>query len=320
MKKIKKILSAALFFTLLILTLLYLFYHNKQDYTSVFFSHDTVVSIRASENITEKIKQKITYLSSITDNFDTSSDIYKLNEKKEAECSSDIRDMILDTEKLRTQYGNSVDIFAGNLSMLWHNSLAEKLIPSDHDIKNALKYTDQKNYIISGNKVKLLNNVSVDPGAIAKGYALDKIMPICTENTSGYAVVSFGSSTLLYSPDKNHTFNVAVKSDSDTIAGTVTTHPCFVSTSGDYERFTEISSVKYHHILDTRTGYPSQSGLSSVTVFCDSGIKSDFLSTLIFIEGKENLKRHLNADDYKIIAIDTEGNISKSSDLDFIPY
>jgi thiamine biosynthesis lipoprotein len=201
--------------------------------------------------------------------------------------------------------------------MLWHEALSHNTVPDADLIKKALPDRKLKNFSIMGDTITLHNNVSIDPGAVAKGYALDCIFPVCAENSPSYAIVSFGSSTLLYSPDSTHTFNVAVKSDSDTIAGTAVTGPCFVSTSGSYERFTQIGSEKYHHILDMETGYPSESGLVSVTVFCDSGIKSDFLSTLIFIEGKEKLKAHLDSDDYSIIAIDDEGNIHKSSDLVF---
>ena len=143
------------------------------------------------------------------------------------------------------------------------------------------------------------------------------IKDICVSSGSEYTVVSTGSSTLLYSSDLQHIFSCGIKAGKDKIAGTAKVKSCFVSTSGDYERCTEIDGKNYHHILDMKTGYPSETGFSSVTVFCDSGLKSDFLSTLIFAEGTEEIGKYLDSDEFQIVAVDKKGNIIKSDSLDF---
>lgn len=271
-----------------------------------------------SEDFSSEIRQEITKISDILDIYSETSEITELNKKKELVCTNELVEIIKQNIVLNSIYGDSLDISSGELNMLWNYSLDNGKIPSTQNINNILKkHNNFKDIKISGNTISLENNISLDLGASAKGYALDIIYNFCEQKKINKAIISFGSSTLLYSTQDDYQFNVAIKKNHYDIAGVVKIGPCFVSTSGDYERFTEIDGINYHHILDLKTGYPSESNLSSVTVFCNNGIESDFLSTIIFIEGKENLEKHLSSDRYKIVAVDTDGKIYKSDSIVF---
>ena len=63
-----------------------------------------------------------------------------------------------------------------------------------------------------------------------------------------------------------------------------------VVTSGTYERYVEYDGVKYHHILNTNTGYPVKTDVKSVTIISDSSLEGDALSTICLILGEEKSK------------------------------
>ena len=84
-------------------------------------------------------------------------------------------------------------------------------------------------------------------------------------------------------------WRIAVKDPADTESylGVVSAADKFVVTSGVYERYFEENGVRYHHILDPKTGCPAESGLVSVTVLCENGAWADALSTACFVLGPD---------------------------------
>ncbi|MBS8104333.1 FAD:protein FMN transferase, partial [Streptococcus suis] len=91
-------------------------------------------------------------------------------------------------------------------------------------------------------------------------------------------------------PTTQNGWNVGVQ-DPDQVRGSTVgsvpgTHDSVV-TSGIYERYLEVDGVKYHHILDPKTGYPVENDISGVTVFSKTSIQGDAFSTTLFLLGVE---------------------------------
>ena len=84
-----------------------------------------------------------------------------------------------------------------------------------------------------------------------------------------------------------------------------------VITSGGYERYFEENGVTYHHIIDPKTGYPSDSDLTSVTIVCADGTKADALSTSFFVMGLQKAESfYENTDlDFDVILLTKDNQI-----------
>lgn len=292
---------------------------SEQGVKISFFSMDTMCEITLySNNDPGEYRTVIERLDNELDRYNEQSDIYTFNEAGSAELMGNSLEIYEKSKELYQQYG-CVNITCGGLTALWGISSDSPRVPSDEEISLELSKIGFDKIEQNGSMIYTTSGTKLDLGAVAKGYALDKTKELLDEKGEECAVVSMGSSSLLYGkkPD-GEPFKVSVRSPfspNETYL-TFETEAGFVSTSGGYERYFEADGKRYIHILDLYTGKPSESDLASVTVICKSGIESDFLSTVIFIQGKDMLPRFLDDKDIKVIAIDTEGNVYNSPSLD----
>jgi FAD:protein FMN transferase len=131
----------------------------------------------------------------------------------------------------------------------------------------------------------------IDLGGIAKGYAADEVKRILKENHITDALINLGGNVLTMgqNPD-NEYWRIGVQNPlapTGEYLGILNLTEKTIVTSGSNERFFIKDRVRYHHILDTRTGYPARSGLLSVTVVADDSMDADALTTCLFIMGME---------------------------------
>ena len=279
------------------------------------FSFDTYTSITIggagddgtdSSGILEAVQ---THLTEMSDDFSLCYD----TPAKELPENSLYTDSITKTKELNRLYGDRINITCGALTGLWGISTDAPRVPEQEDIAQALELMTDTSYPVS--LTDFPYGVKLDFGAVAKGYAMDRIYETLTG--TDYAIVSLSSSTLLYGSKpggKKFRTGITNPETGSGYLGIIETDAAFISTSGGYERFFEADGKKYSHILDTGTGYPAETDLVSVTVIVpadtpDGGIKSDFLSTLIYTEGSGSLEKWLACGDIQIIAADKNGQV-----------
>ena len=296
---------------------------KKREFQKSGYYFDTYVSLTVFSESDEKYLDECLNLCEHYENLFSKtvegSDIYRINHAEGNEVSVDEETYYLIGKALEycEETGGAVDITIEPLLDKWgfsHSSLTVEngnnisinsnihtSKPDDELIKETLQNVDYKTVVLSApSTVKLENpDASMDLGFIAKGYIADKLKEYLVSNGVEHAIISLGGNIIVIGskPDGSD-YNIGIKDPDNTneIINSVKVKNKSVVTSGTYERYVEYEGIKYHHILDTSTGYPVDNKIKSVTIISESSLDGDALSTICLILGKEKssdiLKKH----------------------------
>lgn len=179
-----------------------------------------------------------------------------------------VSDETLDVIKQSIQYAKEMDgLFdptIGPLIDLWNIGSGGDKVPPQAEIDKAKSLTNYKDVEIdeAAKTVKLMKeNMVLDLGGIGKGYAADRIADYLKEQGLNSAMINLGGSSIIALGKKpNGTeWNIGLQDPDQsrgTQLGTIKISDEVIDASGVYERYFMQDNVRYHHILDPRTGYP----------------------------------------------------------------
>ena len=285
--------------TIILLMTVFLSGCNKEKfYSNDFFAMDTWMSVQipnvsTEEDTVEHLKNIEAKIREIENSFSVTlqaSDLYKLNNSSEETIEVKNDDFIkVLTEALR--YEQMTDkAFSPRLykiSREWGFTTGSYKIPEDDIIKEYLEEISASEISVDGNMVSRTPGIMIDFGAIAKGYAADVVVEYLKANNIPKAIINLGGNVyMLGSKDEETGWIVGVNDPfADRLLGTIELSDACVVTSGNYERYFEQDGKRYHHIIDSATGSPSDSGLASVTVISADASYADALSTALFVMG-----------------------------------
>ncbi len=208
------------------------------------------------------------------------------------------------------------DITVNPLVNLWKIGTEDANIPLDKDIQEVIQNINYKDIILdkTDSSVSFKSNLSIDLGAIAKGYVADKIVNYLEKQKIEKATISIGGNVYVVGTTvENSDWAVGIRHpelNKSSALLSLDLNNKSVVTSGIYERYFEEDNKIYHHILNPFTGYPVENEIISITIISSESIDGDALSTALFCLGKdEAIKAAKSLTDISVIIITKDKNI-----------
>jgi FAD:protein FMN transferase len=186
--------------------------------------------------------------------------------------------------------------------------------PQNSLIKTLVKNNPQMSDLIIKKKNKLINTnpaVSLNFGAFAKGYAIALEIEQLKKLGIHNAVINAGGDLSVIGQHGNRAWNIGIRHprNNKILASVEVKSNENVFTSGDYERVYFYQGQRYHHILDPKTGYPTQDAQSVTVIHSDAGL-ADAAATALFVAGSEHWQSIAKKMGIRyVMLIDTNGNI-----------
>ncbi len=239
--------------------------------------------------------------------------------------------LFMDTLALCEKTGGTLDVTSYPATLAWGFISGEYRVPDAAELEELAGRIDCSAVGVSSwegtsrrGGVCLPEGMALDLGAVAKGYAADRLNALLEDSGCGGALLDLGQSTILAvggKPDGSPWRIGILDPAGESYLGVVELFNASMGTSGGYQRFFEENGQTYWHILDPDTAAPARSGLASVTVVSPDGLVSDGLSTALFVMGLEEgtefwRNRAANGLEFDVIFISDDGSIFVTQGLE----
>lgn len=316
---------------------------KKEKFTASFLDlFDTASTIIAYDVSQERFDENYEKFHNELERYDHLFDIYHPYEginnlytvnKNAAEApvkvSSDIIELLEYGKAIYKLSNGNTNICFGSVLSLWHterelakeNSQGARL-PDKNALEEASKHTDIDDLIIDKEERTIFfkdPDMKLDVGAIAKGYAVEKIAKWSQRNLWDSAALSIGGNVTTYgfkNDDGKTLWKIGIENPdltADDYLLMVNITDLSVVTSGDYQRYYVVDGKKYCHIINPQTLMPSEN-MASVSVICGDSALGDALSTTLFnmsIEDGRALVEKI--DNVEAVWVDKDYNTTFSS-------
>lgn len=244
----------------------------------------------------DEVHKELARLAKLLNFYAADSELTTINAKAGIEpvrVSPDTLEIIKDAVLAGEATQGGFDVTVGPLVRLW--DFTKKSRPTEAQAKAKLPLVGYRNIVIDSAASTVFlktTGVQIDLGGIIKGFAADKAVEVLKKNgiDDGIVAIAGDIKTFGHQPD-GQAWRIGIqnprqKGEDDQLLATIDLLTRGISTSGDYQRFFIENGVRYHHLLNPKTGFP-ESLCQSVTVIAPSAALSDSLATGIFIIGPE---------------------------------
>ena len=268
--------------------------------------------------------KEISRIESLISSWDKNSQTTLINYNsgiKPVKVDTELFNLISRSIKVSNLSQGAFDISYASLDKVWFFNKKMQKMPSDDQIANSVAKVGFENIILNEKEETVflkLKGMKIGFGAIGKGYAADRAKEILIKNNVKSGIINAsGDLTAWGQKPSGEDWMVAIVNplNKTKVFSWLPIKNKSIVTSGNYERFINFDGKSYSHIIDPRTGYPSQ-GILSVTIVTENAELADALATSVFVLGEEigmNMINQLKGVD--CIIINSDNKIIKSKNI-----
>lgn len=229
--------------------------------------------------------------------------------KRAVEVPAELRDILERSVAYSKESEGTFDVTWRGMGPIWHFDDRFR-VPSKAEVEAARQNINYRELEIQGNRIRLPRaSMSIGLGGIAKGYAVDRATEVLRHAGFIDSMVDGGGDVLVSGTKNGTPWRLGVqdpRQERGNLIGVLNLKDQALVTSGDYERFKIVDGVRYHHIIDPRTGWPATAS-SSVTVVSPTTERGVVLAKAIFILGPEKGLALARSEGVDVLLIDAQG-------------
>nr|WP_246241072.1 FAD:protein FMN transferase [Anaerocolumna sedimenticola] len=270
----------------------------------------------------------------IYNDYDGINNIKTINDnagKKPVKVDQKIIDLLKFAKEAYKLTNGQMNVAFGAVLSVWHDyrtrgvddPVNAKLPPMDL-LKEKAKHTDINKVVINekDSTVYLEDpEMSLDVGAVGKGFATEKVAAIAYKNGFKSGSISVGGNVRTLDPkaDTGEAWSIGIQNpdleSKDKYLYILDLKNMSLVTSGVYERYYTVDGKQYHHIIDPDTLMPANDYLSVSIVTKDSGM-ADALAKVINMPFEEGRKLIESIPDTEALWVFKNGDIKYSTNFE----
>ncbi|MBK5271571.1 MAG: DUF2271 domain-containing protein [Bacteroidia bacterium] len=252
-------------------------------------------------------------LNKILSGYDASSEFsqWMKTRGKPIVVSAELYEVLSLFEEWRIKTNGALDASAETISKAWRGAAKENRVPSSVEIANALNEVHQQHYILNekDNTAQRVSDAPLILNSFAKSYIMNKAAEaaLATKGVSGL-VFNIGGDIMVRGDhtEQTHIANPKADAENDPPIAQFYISNKTIATSGNYRRGNSINGKWYSHIVDPRTGQPTNEVISATVISnnaTDAGALATALNVLDPEEGKK-LVASIHGAEYMLITAD----------------
>ena len=299
----KKILSALFLVALIVGTVFILSGSKYYTNEGQIFGTTYHITYAGTNDLDKEIRAELQRVDDALSMFNKQSVLSKFNRNEKYDVSNArFNDVVRLSLQLSRETDGAFDITVAPLVNEWGFGFKHRERINASKIDSLRAFVGYDKLFYEGNRLnKRDSRVTIDCGAVAKGYGVDCVARLLSSKGCTNYMVEIGGEVVVKGKNaKGKKWTIGINKPVDDSTKTVTevqsilhVSDCGIATSGNYRNFYYVDGRKVSHTIDPKTGQPVQHSLLSATVLTPSCAKSDALATSFMVMGLDRAKAFL---------------------------